>query len=287
MQELAPKVDKTQKIINIFLCILPALALLTILFYCGSQKSVATQVTTAIKFGDNETAIELIEQIESMQQTDNDRETILMVACESGNAEIIELALNKGAKPNYCPSGALTPLELYCLYGYHAGQDTLYTLLKLGANPIRYEQTPPLYCLTDKLQWTQPDEREVIEEEIILLLKAGSPLTYNDTSILHYAAQYNLGSVAEYLVHTVEGAKLLAMKDENGKTPYEVAISHGAASVQRAIRHFEEELKAELEENETPIEDSIEVEEIPSLDELIESLMGQYQEMQNTAENID
>ena len=153
MKKREKQVDKVQQKINIILCILPVLALTIFLMWNFSQQKLINQATAAITERDTETALDLIENIDLLDKPDSKSMTILMTACKEGDSVVIKSLLSKGANPNKHPNGMLTPLELFCSYGYTAGEDALYSLLKAGANPKVFEDTPPLFALANKFVW--------------------------------------------------------------------------------------------------------------------------------------
>jgi len=124
----------------------------------------------------------------------------------------------------------------------------------------------------------------------LLLLQNGAPLGCGNTSILHLAAKSDMSDLFYVLVHTTEGIGFLTMKDQEGNTPWDVAMQYGAVSVQKVIRDLEveyEQAKKEAEEaakaeeqakleqqeqqTETPETESSEIEEPP-----VESVQGGY-----------
>ena len=248
MKKREKQVDKVQQKINIILCILPILAPAIFLMWNFSQQKLINQVTTAITERDTETALDLIENIDLLDKPDSKSMTILMTACKEGDGVVIKSILSKGANPNKHPNGMLTPLELFCSYGYTAGEDALYSLLKAGANPKVFEDTPPLFALANKFVWVEKEYKDVVTKEALILLQAGASLTYNDTSIVHYAAQYNFSELLDAIIRTQEGMPLLLMKDGNDDTPWNLAVKNSSVQAQRVIRALDEEAQQKKEE---------------------------------------
>ena len=269
------KEKKLYKTLYIILCVLPVLALLTIIGYSHSQKVVLQNANEAIKVGNIEEAKNWALQLDDMERIDKNNETLLMVACQYGSAEMIEWAIAHEADPNYAPHGATTPLELYCSFGFRAGPKTLTRLLKAGADVKKYEFTPPIFCLAEKLLWMTPDERKIAFDEMLVLYNNGDKMRHNGTTLFHYAAQYDNVELAEALLITVAGAKQLGEKDSNGKTPYDLALANGSADVQRLLRRFEEGVMTELDKEDTPSEENIVTDNKDELDALINSLYEQ------------
>lgn len=270
------------------LIILPIIALITVVGYFASQKSLLNQANEAIKAGNIEEAKEFAIQIDNLEMLDKNYETLLMVACEAGSAEMVEWAIFHGADPNFAPRGATTPLELYCSFGFRAGPKTLIRLLRAGADVQTYQFTPPAFCLANKLLYMTPEEREIAFEEIVILYESGDKMKHNDSTLFHYAAQYDNEPLAISLLQTTAGVKLLVEQDSDGKTPYDLALLNGSSTVQRLLRRFEENLLEEL--NKEPSVDE-EVENTPpednkeELDRLINSLLEQSQNNTTPTEN--
>ena len=272
---------KLYKTLYAILIALPIVALLTIFGYTQSQITIAQNTTDAIQAGDIELAKEWAEQLDSLEQHNRSRETVLMIACEMGAAEMVEWAIAHDADPNYAPRGAMSPLELFCSFGFRAGAPTLNRLLRAGAKVNNYLLTPPIFCLGTKLIWMTPEEREIAFDEMLLLYKNGDKMQYNGVTLFHYAARYDYEPLAYELLCSVAGAKQLAAEDPDGYTPYELALQNGSSSIQRLVRRFEEGLLAEQEIKEpeaTKPEDNL-----AELDALINSLQEQGAQKQETS----
>lgn len=175
------------------------------------------------------------------------KQTLLMVACENGSVDAIEYLINHGADVNKSPSGCMTPLELYCSLSYEAGEYGLLLLIDSNVKQSKYTVKPAVFHLADQYYWMNDSQKALATEETIWLLKYGAPLGYNNTSLLHMAAKGNMGDLFYTIVHTTQGLSMLNMKDENGQTPWEIAVEYGAVSVQKVIRNLETELKEEEE----------------------------------------
>ena len=233
------KPDKIQRFINILICILPIIALAVLFTYNVSQKGYVDKTVEALEAGDTTAALEMMAFVEDINMSGSDHKTILMAACKYGNAEVIIAALNQNADPNAHLSGTLTPLEYFCSTGYTAGEGALFALLKAGANPKVYTTRPALYTLTEQFKWMEKETKESLSEEVTLLLQAGSPLTYNGTTILHYLAQHNFSELVTEILKTPEGVEMAITKDPDGYYPYNLAVKSGAVQAQRAIREWE------------------------------------------------
>ena len=168
------------------------------------------------------------------------------------NKELIETItylLDLGADVNYTIEGELTPLELFCSKGYEAGKETLLALLKAGAKQDQYTKMSPILHLAQSFGLMTEEQLEVATDEAIVLLQHGAPLQYETTSLLHLAAENNMADFFYTIVHSKKGLVLLSMEDQNGKTPWEVAVSCGAVDVQRVIRNLETEFEEEQDKN--------------------------------------
>ncbi len=278
------KEKKLYRNIYILLCILPLIAFGTIFGYFLSQKSLVNKANDAIRAGQIEEAKAYAMQLDDMQTHDNNTETILMVACENGCSEIIEWALAHGADPNYAPRGATSPLELYCSFGFRGGAKTLSRLLQAGADVKNYQFKPPMFCLAERLLYMTSEEREIAFAEMLILYHNGDKIQYDNTTLLHYVAQYDDEALAKALLSTVAGAKQLGMLNTDGKTPYDLALQNGSAKVQRVIRQFQEGLLDALENEDNPEDINSGEDEYTynqeEMDALINSLEQQSQKSQ-------
>ena len=278
------KEKKLYRTLYIILCVLPIIAFLTVIGYSQSQKTILNNANDAIKVGNVEEAIDWATQLDSMETLDDNNETLLMVACEKGSADMIDWALVNGADPNYAPRGAMSPIELYCSFGFRAGTKPLARLIKAGANVKQYVYTPPIFRLAEKLLYMTPEERDIAFQEMLLLYHAGDKIAYNGTTLFHYVAQFDNAELAEALLMTAAGVKQLLEKDPNGQTPYDLALANGSADVQRLLRKFEEGLLEQLEQEgiEAPEETEPVKDNKAELDALIDSLAEQSANNQST-----
>lgn len=281
------KEKKLYRSIYILLVALPIIAILTVFGYFASQKSLATQATDAIRAGNIEEAKSFAIQLDDLQTQDKNRETVLMVACETGCSEIIEWALAHDADPNYAPVGATPPLELYCSFGFRGGVKTLVRLIRAGADVKNYQFTPPIFCLAERLLYLTPEERNLVFEEMLVLYNSGDKIRYNDTTLFHYAAQYDNEELAMALLQTAEGAKQLGELNKDGKTPYDLALANGSAKIQRLVRRFQEGLLEILDEPPQPEDEQEIVDNKDELDALINSLYEQSTQSQNATEPVE
>lgn len=213
----------------------------SILLFIGYQEEYIEAACVAIENKDNQTAHSYIDKIWDVDMTGKRKQTMLMVACESGNSEMIISLVSHGANVNKTINGYLSPLELFCKNGYMAGPDVLLSLLKSGAKQSAYVEKPAVYHLADSFYWMTAEEKKIATEETILLLQYGAPLGCAGTSILHLAAKGDMADLFYTIVHTTEGLNLLNMSDENGNTPLDIAIANGAVEVQQVMRDLEKE----------------------------------------------
>lgn len=226
------------------------------LSYIVKQEKHVTMACTYIENGDSETAIQYIEDnVNDVDLKGSNRKTLLIVACEKGDVDVIRELISRGADLNYAPSGQLSPLETYCLSGYKNGHEGLDALLKAGARQSKYVEKPAIYILLESCQWNSKEEKDIATECAISLLKKGAPLGYKYTTILHEAAKYNLDGLFYTVVHTNEGLSMLNSLNADGSTPWETAIKHGAVGVQRVIRNLEIEYQEEQNKATEPSED--------------------------------
>ena len=238
------KQTSSGKIIFISLLVM-ALALTS--FAWLDQKDHLESAYAAIQSGDNNLAKLHIGKLKDLNKPSKNKATLLMVACEYGNKEIIKNLLDLGADVNYTVGDELTPLEIFCSKGYEAGVEALSLLLDAGAKQSQYKEMPPILHLASKFDSMTEEQLAVATEAVVVLLKKGAPLQYEHTTILHLAAQNNMAEFFDMLVHTKQGLPLLAVKDANGMTPWNVAVRYSAIDVQKVIRALEEEGSEDFE----------------------------------------
>jgi hypothetical protein len=211
------------------------------------QEETIDSACQAIKDNDNVFAKEKLDNIWFIDMDGEQNKTVLMAACEAGNLEMINYALMFGADPNVTTNGHLSPLELYCRYGYSDGVDGLELLLISGAMQSQYTSQPAVFHLASRFSDMNDKEKEMATEMAILLLKRGAPLVFQDTSLLHLAAKSNMDDLFYTMVHTTSGLQLLAMEDGDGLTPWEITVKYGSVGVQKVIRDLELEYAEEQE----------------------------------------
>jgi ankyrin repeat protein len=211
------------------------------------QEETVDSVCHAIEKKDSDLAKEKLDDVWFINLGGEKNKTVLMAACEFGDSTMIHYALANGADPNATINGRLYPLELYCGYGYGAGIDELELLLSYGALQSQYTIKPAVFHLASNFSYMDKKEKEMATEMTILLLKRGAPLVFEDTSLLHIAAKNDMDDLFYTIVHTTSGLQLLVMEDNNGLTPWEIAVKYGAVGVQKVIRDLELEYAEEQE----------------------------------------
>jgi ankyrin repeat protein len=227
-----------------------------ILFICD-QESAIDAACMAIENHNNDIAKTQIDKVVNVNLVGTNNKTMLMVACESGNSDMIEYLIYRGADVNKTSPGYLSPLELFCDSGYEAGESALLVLLDAGIEQSAYVEKPAVFHLADNLLSMTEEQRELASKEIMLLLQYGSAFQYDQTSILHSLAKSNMADLFYDVVHTKTGLELMTMKDENGKTPWHISVEYGSIDVQRVIRHLETEYNdVQQEESALPKEDN-------------------------------
>ena len=227
-----------------------AIELALVLTFFISQRIMLQNTIDAIKEGDNETVLSLIDKLANVDTEGKGHETILSVACEYGNRQVIHLALDRGADPNKQYGYLLTPIELFCAYGYDAGPEPLQALISAGADVNKYINKPAIIVLAEKSYWMDDTQKATASQEINLLFKSGAALTYGRETVLHYAAKSNMSNLVYSLIRTEQGIALINMLDTDGNTPYQVSVKYGAVAVQRVIRSYEEEIRKMMEDAE-------------------------------------
>ena len=227
------------------IALLASILLLLIIY----QEETIDKACSSIKNNQNEMAQHYIDQIWDIDSCGQEGQTVLMAACQSGNRQMIAYILEKGADPNKTISGRLTPLELFCRDGYKGGKEALLLLLKSGVKQSKYTTKPAVFFLADAFYWMEQEDKAIATEQAILMLQYGAPIGYGKTTLLHSAAKANMGDLFYTLVHSKEGLYAINAVDENGDTPWTLAVKHGSVSVQTVIRNLEKEYEEEQNQN--------------------------------------
>lgn len=289
-QKRKKKFDKTQFVINIILCILPIIALGVYFSWYNYQVKIIDTLTVQLMGQDkNRFDTELLQKVELLNKANDQGDTLLMRACRQGRGDVVVELLEMGANPNYHPRGTLTPLELYCKYGYRGGSYGLYKLLQAGASPNIYTEEPPLHALAMEFKWMEKEIKEEVSKEIKLLLQAGATMKWSDTTIVHCVAKYNFSDVLYDLIRTEEGIQYLMEKDSSGYYPYDLAVRNGAVKSQRVIRELDDELtelaKQNNESYKTDVQPTEEApEENKEPEKTLEELLDDLANMKNNSE---
>ena len=219
-----------------------ALLFAVILLFIVTQTETTDRLCEAIESGNNEIAMQLSTELVNIDWIGSDNFTPLGKACAVGNKEMIVFLINSNADVNYAPDNQLTPLELFCHSGYMAGEDALNKMLKAWVKQSNYTNKPAIFYLAEQYQDMTNEEKAVATEITILLLKKGAPLGYENTTLLHMAAKGDMDDLFYTVSHSTQGLNLLTKEDQDGNTPWEVAVKCGSTKVQKVIRDLESEL---------------------------------------------
>ena len=220
------------------------LCCIVILVICNQQDSV-DRACVAIESFDNEAMIANADKVWDVDSVGLRKETMLMAACRVGNVHAIEYLISRGADVNYTVKGALTPLELFCRDGYESGESGLLLLLNSGLKQSVFSEKPAVFMLAENFYWMNADQKKLATEQVIIMLKAGAPMGYQNTSLLHLAAKGDMYDLFYTISHTTQGLSMMTMEDGDGLTPWEVASKYGAVKVQKVIRDLEREWEEE------------------------------------------
>lgn len=217
---------------------------------CGETFTKTDKLCDAIEEGDNEKAKELADKMWSLNSHtffarfasmfEGEAKTPLYSACKTGNSEMITYLLEHGASPNYAPYGMPYPLEIMCDMGLNAGIDSMRELLDNGADPAKYNYKPPVYYIVWFLDYGDNYDSYINRiNMIMLLLERGSPWTCDDPhlSLIHSAAYQRDGALMNALLEKEESAKYINMKNEDGKTPLDIAIEYNKPEIAMILRN--------------------------------------------------
>ena len=269
---------------NKLLCftIITAIYCMMIITFISLQEKHIDKACQLIKEHDNKNAKIEIDKIFFIDELGQNKETVLMSACESGNTQIIQYLLNKGASPNKTIDGNLSPLEIYCKFGYKGGLKPLQELLDHGAQQSLFSSKPAIFHLGENFKEMDEEEKKFATEMSIYLLTNGAPLTYKKETVLHLAAKGNMSELFDQIVHTREGLQLLNSENNDKLTPWQTAVNSGSIGVQRVIRNLETEY-SEIKETENENNSTGDA----LFDELLESGIVDIQKEDEIQENDD
>lgn len=221
---------------------------------CANTSKIA-KICEAIEDGDNKTAMELIDSTDNLNQlnvnawelksvltqSDFDRSTPLVTACEKGDLEIIEYLLENGADPNFTAGDIYYPLEAMVAKNKELGYKGLELLDDYGADFSLYTHHPLLYYLGSTFKYSEGNISDGAYEMVIYLIENDKPLVNKDGfTLLHYMAQSDNTDFLEELLNCNEVQELINFMSDDGDTPlhmsalcenidsYNLLVSYGA-----------------------------------------------------------
>ena len=235
-----------------YVALIIALICSVALFFIADHEEKVDLACQAIINNQNSVAKTYVDNLWNIDGAGTTHYTVLMAACESGNTEMIRYIIDRGADPNHSPNGMYTPLELYCQSGYLGGHEILDAMFAAGLKQSIYTVKPAIFILAENFFWLKDNNKSIATEIAIRLLQKGAPMGFQNTTLLHAAAKGDMDDLFYTIVHTHEGLSMLNAQDENGDTPWSVAVKNGSTGVQKVIRALEEEYK---EEQDNPDDD--------------------------------
>lgn len=245
--------------IEFFVAAFVALIVSILLIAMAYQQKLVDLSCDAIASFDQAALETRVGRIWNIDEHSSEKKTMLIVACEVGNADAIKYLLSCGADVNKSTAGHLTPLESFCKSGYDARLQTLLLMINNGVDQSIYTSQPAIIYLADATMGMTEEQKSLATEEIILLLKNGAPMIYEDTTLLHIAAKSNMHDLFYTIIRTTAGLSAMLMEDQDGNTPWDIAVKRGSIKVQQVIRNLEAEYyeyqEAESATNKTEQED--------------------------------
>ena len=203
----------------------------------------------AIERGDNDEAIRLAEGIRDLNAQsssvpwlvelfEGEVTTPLVKACETGNAVMIPWLLEHGARTDYAPGNTIYPLESFCDTGSGAGKEALQKLLDYGADPEQYKRRPPLFRLAQTLLHRSDETYPTGVDMVLTVLDSGAKWQdpTDGFTILHYGAMQRNGDFLKTLLERKEAAGFLNTKNDEGKTPLDMAEQNGNAECVQILK---------------------------------------------------
>ena len=214
----------------------------TFIFCREYQQHAIKNAVYAIHEETPEVAKRAIRHVWNIERRTSNGTTMLEAASEMGNVELMRYLLEKGANPNGSKKSTSTPLECYCAsqFGYRS-MEPLEVLIEYGADPSIFRIDSPAYLLAEQFKWMIYTRKKAAAQEVVFLVEHGAPVKSKKTTILHLAAETDEKELMEAILATEEGKRFLWAKDENGKTPWDIAVENEAVKVQEILRGFENE----------------------------------------------
>lgn len=230
-----------------------------------------------IEQGDKENAMDQAEKIDDYDQyvTDKhmiglisvltqgavDARTPLLVACKTGNIEMMKYLLENGADPNFGEKAETYPLVSYCEYSAGKGEDGVELLLSYGADPNLTRSAYPVDYLIRKIYVLKCDEDgvfidcvddenqaeyDMLKQQVVELIDAESVVLQESSKKEGRYYSNNLADLVrlnevDMIRALLKDEKLIEcinVQDEKGYTPLMIAAENGQMEICQLLLEY-------------------------------------------------
>lgn len=235
--------------------ILCAVILLIILFVWAGSSAISyakiASACDAIRSGSTEDAIHKIQRIGDVDQysaplwlrgiyhlAEEDIDLLLVVACREGEAEIVEMLLEKGADPNRYLESGWSPIEATFVDGNETRYEIAQMLIEHGADVnLHGSNTSALFHELHRLIYSQDLTQSAYaaaEASVLLLIDNGAALTdEKGNTALHFSAFSDQMALTERLLAC--DAAMLNAANQQGETALIWAVKAEATQTARYL----------------------------------------------------
>lgn len=224
-----------------------------------SQNNENTKINALIVSGENEEAIQMINNGYDINQAQNsvaasilsqneiNEGSLLYTACKAKNYEMVKYLLMNGADPNYAGYIQEYPFEIFLSNSY-VDEDAFNLFIEKGADLEKHMVKPPIIALMSHYPRVNVDKQEIIEREVKTLISHGVSWRnetldeqYGGYSILHFVAATNRTDFMCELLSYDEAAQYIDSRTNTGETPYDIAKQNGQSEMCAVLKEYKGE----------------------------------------------
>jgi ankyrin repeat protein len=230
-----------------YICVILAVAIIVVFVFFGGKDmlrySKASDLCKLIRQGELEKSLDIIEKMDDVNvfsaplwsrpffnMVETDIENPLVVACYTGNLEIVQSLLEHGANPNLYLDGNWSPIEAAFVSNNNSSDrlEIAKALVSYGADVNLYGSGhSALFFELERLiykKFPNNEEHDLIMDSILFLLENNAEIVdERSNSIIHYLAFAGEIELLDKLA--IENPELIDLANDRGKTPLMWAIS--------------------------------------------------------------